>query len=174
MCMAIMNASFVPCQQPHVYGNHARLMVGVGCLAAPEIISNRHDYDGKLVDVWSAGVMLYVMLYCHYPFEPPPEVDPGKKMQARFLLPYLYISPYCHYFVKPPPDVDPGKRFAGAACFRCLPPSALPAFVHVHVPFFLASFRTCIRSHLLAFVPVSRGMSHLWHQPPLAFVSICT
>jgi serine/threonine-protein kinase SRK2 len=52
--------------------------------AAPEIISNKHDYDGKMVDVWSAGVMLYVMLFCHYPFEPPPETEPGRKMQVTY------------------------------------------------------------------------------------------
>ncbi len=36
---------------------------------APEIVTNRRNYDGKMVDVWSAGVMLYVMLFCTYPFE---------------------------------------------------------------------------------------------------------
>jgi serine/threonine-protein kinase SRK2 len=52
-------------------------------LAAPEIISNRNNYDGKKVDVWSAGVMLYVMLFCRYPFERPEDEHevPTKKYQ---------------------------------------------------------------------------------------------
>ncbi len=77
--------------------------------AAPEIISNRRNYDGKMVDVWSAGVMLYVMLFCQYPFErseDEQEKVPAKRYQMvrrRFLPPSLALSlptqqpvPACH------------------------------------------------------------------------------
>ena len=37
--------------------------------AAPEVISAAAEYDGRQADVWSTGVMLYIMLYCNYPFE---------------------------------------------------------------------------------------------------------
>ena len=44
---------------------------GVVAVAAPEVISNKKHYDGVMADVWSSGVMLYVMLFGQYPFERP-------------------------------------------------------------------------------------------------------
>lgn len=52
-------------------------------LAAPEVISqgNTGNYDGKAVDVWACGVMLFVMLFCQYPFERPE--DDQEKIQTK-------------------------------------------------------------------------------------------
>jgi serine/threonine protein kinase len=51
----------------------------VSCLAAPEVLTNRCRYDGKLADVWSSGVMLYAMLFCQYPFERQEDDDNPKR-----------------------------------------------------------------------------------------------
>lgn len=44
---------------------------------------NRCRYDGKQADVWSCGVMLYIMLFCAYPFERPEDAARGPRMQAQ-------------------------------------------------------------------------------------------
>ena len=69
----------------------------LACLscAAPEVISaSRKRYDGRQADVWSCGVMMYVMLFHSYPFERPGD-PPGPRGFAKVRL------------TGPPCDVSP-------------------------------------------------------------------
>lgn len=97
-----------------------RLVVCFYSVAAPEVIANSRTYDGKLADVWSSGVMLYVMLFCEYPFERPEDSgDPHrfqKVCKVALALQYVlhFISArlknYCTHETKEVQCRGPGKE----------------------------------------------------------------
>ena len=95
----------------------------VGTLAymAPEVIRSTGNYDGKLADIWSCGVMLYVMLFGQYPFDmanraPQQQEQRAQTMmarivQAQWLLPEgVPITTACHDLLNRLLTADPQKR----------------------------------------------------------------
>ncbi|XP_062155375.1 serine/threonine-protein kinase SRK2I [Alnus glutinosa] len=67
--------------------------VGTPAYIAPEVLL-RQEYDGKIADVWSCGVTLYVMLVGAYPFEDPDEPKDFRKTIQR-ILSVQYSIPDC-------------------------------------------------------------------------------
>ncbi|KAJ1391737.1 Serine/threonine-protein kinase, active site [Sesbania bispinosa] len=70
--------------------------VGTPAYIAPEVLS-RKEYDGKIADVWSCGVTLYVMLVGSYPFEDPEDPrnfrkNVGRIMSAQYAIPDYRIT----------------------------------------------------------------------------------
>eukprot|EP00250_Pteridium_aquilinum_P008266 c17814_g2_i2 orf=334-1389(+) len=74
--------------------------VGTPAYIAPEVLSKK-QYDGKIADVWSCGVTLYVMLVGSYPFEDPQEPrnfrkSIGRILNVQYTIPdYVRISADC-------------------------------------------------------------------------------
>ncbi|XP_057416447.1 serine/threonine-protein kinase SAPK7-like [Lotus japonicus] len=78
--------------------------VGTPAYIAPEVLSRR-EYDGKLADVWSCGVTLYVMLVGAYPFEDHDDPRNFRKtiqriMAVQYKIPdYVHISQDCRHLL---------------------------------------------------------------------------
>ncbi|KAL9253240.1 Serine/threonine-protein kinase SAPK7-like protein [Drosera capensis] len=89
--------------------------VGTPAYIAPEVFSRR-EYDGKLADVWSCGVTLYVMLVGAYPFEDPADTRNMRKsisriMSLQYSIPdYVHISQDCRHLLSRIFVADPSKR----------------------------------------------------------------
>ncbi|KAK1287840.1 Serine/threonine-protein kinase SAPK2 [Acorus calamus] len=89
--------------------------VGTPAYIAPEVLS-RKEYDGKLSDVWSCGVTLYVMLVGSYPFEDPD--DPrnfrktiGRILSVNYSIPnYVRVSMGCRDILSRIFVANPEKR----------------------------------------------------------------
>ncbi|XP_060675252.1 serine/threonine-protein kinase SRK2I isoform X1 [Ziziphus jujuba] len=89
--------------------------VGTPAYIAPEVLM-RQEYDGKIADVWSCGVTLYVMLVGAYPFEDPDEPKDFRKTIQRILsVQYsipdsIQISQECHNLISRIFVADPAAR----------------------------------------------------------------
>ncbi|EFN57456.1 hypothetical protein CHLNCDRAFT_34706 [Chlorella variabilis] len=95
--------------------------VGTPAYLAPEVImtTKGKTYDGKVADIWSCGVMLYVMLVGAYPFERPEDKHDNQKLQKmiqRILRveydwpAHIKLSPECRDLMSRILVADPSKR----------------------------------------------------------------
>ncbi|XP_021283782.1 serine/threonine-protein kinase SAPK2 [Herrania umbratica] len=98
-----------------VFHSQPKSTVGTPAYVAPEVLSKK-EYDGKIADVWSCGVTLYVMLVGAYPFEDPD--DPknfrktiGRILSVRYSIPdYVRVSMECKHLLSRIFAANPEKR----------------------------------------------------------------
>ncbi|KAK4346521.1 hypothetical protein RND71_032860 [Anisodus tanguticus] len=89
--------------------------VGTPAYIAPEVLL-RQEYDGKIADVWSCGVTLYVMLVGAYPFEDPDEPKDFRKtinriLSVQYCIPEnIQISGECRHLISRIFVGDPAQR----------------------------------------------------------------
>ncbi|KAK9134702.1 hypothetical protein Syun_014032 [Stephania yunnanensis] len=89
--------------------------VGTPAYIAPEVLSLK-EYDGKMADVWSCGVTLYVMLVGAYPFEDPKDSKNfrktiGRIMEVQYKIPeYVHICQDCRQLLSRIFVAIPSKR----------------------------------------------------------------
>ncbi|KAK9144730.1 hypothetical protein Sjap_004633 [Stephania japonica] len=88
--------------------------VGTPAYIAPEVLQ-RKEYDGKIADVWSCGVTLYVMLVGAYPFEDNDDPRNFRKtitriMKVLYSIPdYVHVSSNCRQLLSRVFVADPSK-----------------------------------------------------------------
>ncbi|KAL2348423.1 hypothetical protein Fmac_002423 [Flemingia macrophylla] len=89
--------------------------VGTPAYIAPEVLL-KQEYDGKIADVWSCGVTLYVMLVGSYPFEDPNDPKDFRKtiqrvLSVQYSIPdFVQISPECRHLISRIFVFDPAER----------------------------------------------------------------
>ena len=60
-------------------GTPLKIFCGTPSYMAPEIV-RKHEYDGKPVDIWALGVLLFVLLTGSFPFRGTSESDLYQKI----------------------------------------------------------------------------------------------
>ncbi|XP_071957874.1 serine/threonine-protein kinase SIK2-like [Antedon mediterranea] len=92
-------------------GKHLATWCGSPPYAAPEVFEGQ-QYEGPQLDVWSLGVVLYVLVCGALPFDAKtlPQLK-ERVLAGRFRIPY-FMSSECEHMIRKMLVVDPSKRYS--------------------------------------------------------------
>ncbi|XP_030076604.1 serine/threonine-protein kinase SIK2 [Microcaecilia unicolor] len=77
--------------------------------AAPEVFEG-HQYEGPQLDIWSMGVVLYVLVCGALPFDGPSlPILRQRVLEGRFRIPY-FMSEECEHLIRRMLVLEPAKR----------------------------------------------------------------
>ncbi|KAK6202511.1 kinase-like domain-containing protein [Scheffersomyces amazonensis] len=97
--------------------DYMKTSCGSPCYAAPELVLTQSPYEGRKVDIWSLGVILYAMLSGYLPFDDDPENEDGSDIVR--LYHYIcktpltfpeYVSPLARDLLRKIIVPEPKKR----------------------------------------------------------------
>eukprot|EP01017_Pseudomicrothorax_dubius_P044924 TRINITY_DN7670_c0_g1_i1.p1 TRINITY_DN7670_c0_g1~~TRINITY_DN7670_c0_g1_i1.p1 ORF type:complete len:577 (-),score=103.56 TRINITY_DN7670_c0_g1_i1:201-1931(-) len=92
-------------------GELLKTACGSPCYAAPEMIAGQH-YEGRKVDIWSSGVILFALVCGYLPFEDPNTADLYKKILAGEFSTPRWLSMDVRDLLKRVLNIDPNRRFS--------------------------------------------------------------
>lgn len=107
---------------PVPWHTFASAQVGTLSYMAPEVVKSAGRlYDAKMADIWSSGVVLYIMLYGKYPFDLEDDADVTELSRSALMLERMENEKYpmpshvitsleCTDLLKKMLKPDPAKR----------------------------------------------------------------
>ncbi|KAI2664266.1 Serine/threonine-protein kinase SIK2 [Labeo rohita] len=90
---------------------HMNMKIAAPPYAAPEVFEGQ-QYEGPQLDIWSMGVVLYVLVCGALPFDGPSlPVLRQRVLEGRFRIPY-FMSEDCEHLIRKMLVLDPAKRLS--------------------------------------------------------------
>ena len=98
-------------------GSKLKIFCGTPSYMAPELV-RKHEYDGRQVDMWALGVLLFALLTGTFPFRGQSESELyGRIQRGQYKFPE-FVSREARSIVAKLIETDPRRRYRAADLMR--------------------------------------------------------